>query len=115
MPLPERTTPTRNVAVFTGFVPPTSPEIDAPIGTTPPLSRPFGPEPMPGEPAWSVNHSRNTCACSQVVKLVVSESCGMRFSNGLAVELFVPLPAQVNGIRLLLKVVLLATVVPLVK
>src|SRR5207247_5841324 len=88
---------------FALVVPAGSPEMDAPIGITAPLSRPFGPVPMPGEPGKRLNQSRMIWACSQLVK-IVSESWGMCLSIGSLVEWLPPGPLQGDGMRLLVKV-----------
>src|ERR1043166_9319819 len=103
MLLPVRTVPTRRVAVVWLLVPIGSPESEAPIGLTPPLSSPLGPVPRAGEPGRRVNQSRTICAWSHVARSV-SESWGLYLSNGALVELPPPGPVQTKGMRLLLKV-----------
>src|SRR5512135_2957742 len=100
IPLATRLTPTLRVAEVCLVGLTGSPESEAPNGITPPLSWPLGPVPLPGEPACKPSHCFITCACAQLVKLVVSANCGTWLNSGSAVELFPPAPFQATGIRL---------------
>src|SRR5664279_4379625 len=93
MPLPVRTMPTVRVAVVWLLVAGGSPATEAPMGMTPPWSRPFGPVPRAGEPDWRLNQSQRTWAEAQFVKYV-SETCGTCLSRGSLAELLPPGPVQ---------------------
>src|SRR3954470_8312681 len=93
MPLPVRLKATVSLAVVWVVVLEGSPEIDAPIGTTPPLSSPFGPVPIAGELVLRLNQSHITCASLQEVKFACATE-GMNLRRGSLVELFPPGPVQ---------------------
>src|ERR1043166_496097 len=111
MLFPVRLMPTTMVAslvVAPGFTATIAPKAPAP------LLAPSAPAPAAGEPGSRESQSRMIWAEAQLVKLVVSARVGTCLKSGLAVELFVPGPNQESGMRLLLKVMALASGVALV-
>src|SRR2546428_9583448 len=106
MPLPVRLRPTRSVAAVYRVAPTGSPEMDAPLTPalspprgegeegTAPLSRPFGPVPLAGEPARRLKKSHMTWAAAQEVKLLVTENGGICLRSGSELTLFPPGPAH---------------------
>src|SRR5438045_8411169 len=89
IPLPVRLMPMVRTTLLEVVVLVGSPEMLAPCGTTAPLSRPFGPVPMPGEPGKRLSQSHIICACAQLVKYV-SERTGTCLNVGLSVIVLPP-------------------------
>src|SRR5215204_1658500 len=86
--------PTRSVADLSIVGLAGSPDTKAPIAITPPISRPCGPRPAAGDPAWRLNHSRKIWALAQLVNFV-SAKLGMYFS--LASPPIFPEPGPDHG------------------
>src|SRR5947207_672267 len=96
MPSPVRLKPTVSVAVVSGVVAGGSPEIETPIGFTPPLSVPFGPVRNAGEPEARLNQSRITWASDHVAKFA-SATVGTCFRSGSVTRFPPPGPFQAIG------------------